>query len=137
MKSDGENFGYSPRTCYIADPNLTLFTFALPVGLIVCINTFMFAVTAFRISGKVSIRKSKDQKNISSYFRLSTITGAAWLFGFLAQFTKLELFFILHTDFNGGQGVFLYMAFGLPQTLAFFSRNKPLHSESTERSTKM
>jgi hypothetical protein len=51
------------------------------------------------------------------------------LFGFLAQFTKLELFCILHTVFNGGQGVFLYMAFGLSHTLVLFSCNKPLQSE--------
>jgi hypothetical protein len=72
IKSDGESFGYSPRTCYIADPDMTLFTFALPVGLIICVNTFMFVVTVFRICGKSTIRKSKDQKNLTSYFRLST-----------------------------------------------------------------
>jgi hypothetical protein len=114
---------------------MILFTFTLPVGLIVCINTFMFVVTAFRIRGKVTIRKSKDQKKIKSYFRLSTITGVAWLFGYLAQFTELQLFSILHTVFNGGQGMFLYVAFGLSQTLKCFSCNKPLQSENSGKSS--
>ncbi|XP_048747084.2 uncharacterized protein LOC125659428 [Ostrea edulis] len=134
-KSDGESFGYSPRTCYIADPNMTLFTFALPVGLVVCINTFMFVVTVSRISTKITIRKSKDQKSISSYFRLSIITGATWLFGFLAQFTELQLFSILHTIFNGGQGIFLYVAFGLSHTLKCLSCSQPLESESLGKNT--
>jgi hypothetical protein len=130
LKSGGESFGYSPRTCYIADPDMTLYTFALPVGLMVSINTFMFVVTAFRIRGKTNIRKSKERKNISSYFRLSTITGGTWLFGFLAQFTELQMFSILHTVFSGGQGIFLYVAFGLPQTLKYFSCNQPEQSEN-------
>jgi hypothetical protein len=135
MKSGGESFGYSPRTCYIADPEMTLYTFALPVGLMVSINTFMFVVTAFRIRGKTNIRKSKDQKKISSYFRLSTITGGTWLFGFLAQFTELQLFSVLHTVFSGGQGIFLYFAFGLSQTLKYFLCNQPQHSENVGKNT--
>jgi hypothetical protein len=130
MKSDGESLGYSPRTCYIADPDMTLYTFALPVGLMVCINTFMLVVTASRIRENTTIRKSKEQRNISSYFRLSTITGATWLFGYLAQFTELQLFSILHTVFNGGQGIFLYVAFGMSQTLKCFSCNQCQQSES-------
>jgi hypothetical protein len=135
MKSGGESFGYSPRTCYIADPDMTLYTFALPVGLMVSINTFMFVVTAFRIRGKTNIRKSKDQKKISSYFRLSTITGGTWLFGFLAQFTDLQVFSILHTVFNGGQGIFLYVAFGLSQTLKCFSCSQCPQSENVGKNT--
>jgi hypothetical protein len=137
VKSDGESYGYSPRTCYIADPDMTLYTFALPVGLMVSINTFMFVVTAFRIRGNITIRKSKDQKKIRSYFRLSTITGAAWLFGFLDQFTELQLFSILHTVCNGGQGIFLYVAFGLSQTRRRFLCNQPVQSERafSERKT--
>ncbi|XP_062618607.1 uncharacterized protein LOC134280201 [Saccostrea cucullata] len=134
MRSDGESLGYSPRTCYIADPNMTLFTFALPVGLLVCINCFMFLVTLSRICGKADIRKSKDKSKLSAYFRLSTIVGVAWVFGFLAQFTEFQLFSILHTLFNGGHGIFLYLAFGLPLNLKSLSCKHAKGEKETEMS---
>jgi hypothetical protein len=110
--SDGQSLGYSPRTCYIEDPKMILYTFALPVGLTVCINTFMFVVTVCRIHDKHDVRKSKDQPKVSAYFRLTTLTGMSWLFGFLAQLTNLQVFSFLHTIFSAGQGIFLYLAFG-------------------------
>lgn len=112
--SDGQSFGYSPRTCYIEDSNMILYTFALPVGVTVCINTFMFVVTASKISEKLDIRKSRDHQKVAAYFRLSTVTGMSWLFGFLGQFINLQVFSILHTVFSAGQGIFLYLAFGMP-----------------------
>ncbi|XP_061163320.1 uncharacterized protein LOC133172453 [Saccostrea echinata] len=137
MESEGESLGYSPRTCYIGNPNMVLFTFALPVGLFVCINTFMFVVTVSRIRGKVDIRKSKEQGKIGAYFRLSTITGAAWLFGFLAQFTEFQLFSMLHTLLNGGQGVFVYIAFGLSLNLKCrFGKSSQVTEKITESVSK-
>ncbi|XP_062610696.1 uncharacterized protein LOC134272488 [Saccostrea cucullata] len=123
FQSEWESLGYSPRTCYIADPNMTLFTFALPVGLFICINSFMFLVTLSRICVKIDIRKSKEKSRLGAYFRLSTLVGVAWLFGFLAQLTELQLFSVLHTLFNGGLGMFIYLAFGLPLNLKSVSRS--------------
>ncbi|XP_052717277.1 uncharacterized protein LOC128189639 isoform X1 [Crassostrea angulata] len=136
VTSNGENLGYSVLTCYIADPEMILYTFTLPVGLLVCINIFMLAVTVFRISNKVDVQKSKDKERTGAYFRLSTIAGATWIFGFLDQFTGFQFFSILHTLFNGGQGVFLYLAFGapLPNIKSIVSRSHASKSvESTER----
>ena len=116
IRTNGKNFGYSPQACYIADPDMVLFTFALPVGLFVSINMFMFAVIVYRISKKMKIQKSKDENKIGAYFRLSTITGGTWLLGFLDQITGIQLLSIMHTLFNGGQGIFLYIAFGVPLT---------------------
>ncbi|XP_052717791.1 uncharacterized protein LOC128189986 [Crassostrea angulata] len=116
VKSNRENFGYSVLTCYIADSDMVLFTFALPVGVLICINMFMFAVTVLRISKRINVQKSQEEHKMRAYFRLSTITGVTWLFGFLAQFTGHQLFDILHTVFSGGQGLFLYLAFGLSLT---------------------
>lgn len=111
--SQGENLGYSLSTCYIAESSMVLYTFALPVGIAVCLNMFMFLVTVSRIQEKDEVRKSTDRKNIGAFFRLSTLTGVSWLFGFLALLTDLHLFSVLHTLFTAGQGVFLYLAFGL------------------------
>lgn len=114
FSSGGNSFGYSTSTCYIADPNMILYTFALPVGISVSINTFMFLVTVNKIFQKEDVRKSREQQRVSAYFRLSTLTGASWCFGFLAQITNLEVFSVLHTVFSGGQGVLLFFAFGMP-----------------------
>ncbi|XP_062610698.1 uncharacterized protein LOC134272489 [Saccostrea cucullata] len=122
VQSEWKSLGYSPRTCYIDEPNMTLFTFAIPIGLCIFINSFMFLVTLSRICVKIDIRKSKEESRLSAYFRLSTLVGVAWFFGFLAQFTELQLFSMLHTLFNGGHGIFIYLAFGLPLNLKSFSR---------------
>jgi hypothetical protein len=126
--SDGQSLGYSPRTCYIEDPKMILYTFALPVGVAVCINIFMFGVTVSRIHDKEDVRKSRDQKNISAYFRLSTLTGMSWIFGFLAQLTDFRVFTFLHTVFSAGQGIFLYLAFGR-QNIGSCKRAEDYNSE--------
>ncbi|XP_062580387.1 uncharacterized protein LOC134242329 [Saccostrea cucullata] len=135
VQSEWGSLGYSPRTCYIANPNMILFTFALPVGLFISINSFMFLVTLSRICVKADIRKSKDKSRLGAYFRLSTLVGVAWMFGFLAQFTELQLFSMLHTLFNGGLGIFIYLAFGLPLNLKSVSRSLDVREKNTESFT--
>ncbi|XP_061166800.1 uncharacterized protein LOC133175706 [Saccostrea echinata] len=122
--SEGQSLGYSPRTCYIAESNMILYTFAVPVGITVCINTFMFVVTVSRIHKKGDMRKSRDQNRVGAYFRLSTLTGMSWVFGFLAKFTDLQVFSILHIVFSAGQGIFLYLGFGMPLGIKWkYARN--------------
>eukprot|EP00105_Crassostrea_gigas_P039566 XP_019923714.1 PREDICTED: uncharacterized protein LOC109619017 [Crassostrea gigas] len=123
VRSNGENLGYSLQTCYIADSDMIMYTFALPIGSFMVINIFMFLVTSIKFFKKINVQKSKDDRKFGAYFRLSTITGATWMFAFLAQFTGFQLFEIVHTVLSGGQGLFLYLAFGISLTTKHIHNN--------------
>lgn len=132
VRSNGENLGCSLLTCYIADSDMVMYTFALPIGSFMVINIFMFLVTSIRVFKKINVQKSKYDRKFGTYFRLSTITGTTWMFAFLALFTGFQLFDIVHTVLSGGQGLFLYLAFGISLTTKHIHNN---HRKDTKYST--
>lgn len=97
VTSNGDNLGYSIHTCYITNSDMILYTFALPVGLLISFNMLMFAAMVCRIPKRVEIQVWKDDQKMETYFRLSNIIGATWMFAFLAQFTGFQLCNIVHT----------------------------------------
>lgn len=113
-RSNGKSIGYGGRICYISEPSMVGFTFALPVGIIVCLNIIFFVIVIYKISeSTMRLRggQSNDRYNAVIYMKLSSLTGATWIFGYLyiwTGFLPLEYIFIV---LNAGQGVFIFVSF--------------------------
>ncbi|XP_062618675.1 uncharacterized protein LOC134280286 [Saccostrea cucullata] len=107
------SYGYSMYTCYISKPEMILYTFALPLAVMVILNIFMVIMTAREIKVKNSTvpHLANDRRMVLVFCRLSTLTGGAWLFGFLHQILQIQLFSYLHILITGTQGVFIFFAF--------------------------
>ena len=112
LVQDG-NLGYGDRICYISSNFGLLLTFVTPVGLIVLSNLCFLSVTIWRISHlpKLKGSKSADRSNVLIYIKMSTLTGACWVFGFLGILTKIDIFEILFILTNASQGLFLMVSF--------------------------
>ena len=107
------NFGYGKGICYISSRLGLLVTFVTPVGVIVLSNMCFLSVTIWRISHipKLTGTKSADRNNVLIYTKMSTLTGACWIFGFLGILTELDVFEILFILANASQGLFLMISF--------------------------
>ena len=106
------DIGYGGKTCFIVRPHMVLFTFALPIGLLIVVNILLFSIVLFKLRKMKDMPNSTAQRNVFViYAKLSTLTGCSWIFGFLYQFTNikaLSFIFIVLTTF---QGLFLMLAF--------------------------
>ena len=111
-----ENFGYSLSTCYISRPNLNLFTFAIPVAIIIVLNIFMFfiIVKEIRLKSDIDLPSARERHTMKIYCKLSTLTGFTWLLGYFYQVFQFRVLSYLHILFTGSQGIFLFVSFALP-----------------------
>ena len=90
LVQDG-TLGYGDRICYISANVGLLLTFVTPVGLIVLSNLCFLSVTIWRINHLPKLKgcKSAYRSNVLIYIKMSTLTGACWVFGFLGILTKM------------------------------------------------
>jgi hypothetical protein len=125
-----QTWGYSASSCYISNLYLNIFTFSLPVAIMIILNMFMFFIITREIRTKknIPVSSTKERHQLRIYFKLSSITGVTWLFGYLYQVFPLQVLLYLHIIFTGSQGLFLFFSFGLPILL-----NYERSSEKTNR----
>ena len=113
LKSDNSDFGYGSGLCYISTQTMVEVTFGIPAAIVVIVNISMF--TAIVIKLKRAPTVNKNVKNERNYFivfaKLSTITGATWLFGFVYMWTGITAFSFLFIILNGSQGLFIMLSF--------------------------
>lgn len=112
-RSEGREIGYGGHVCYINNPTMVGWVFALPVGVIIILNMGFFFAVVYQISASTMRRrgKSTDRANTVIYMKLSSLTGVTWIFGYLylwTDFAPLEYIFIV---LNAGQGVFIFISF--------------------------
>jgi hypothetical protein len=109
------DYGYSKITCYISKPAMILYTFAIPLAVMVVINVFMVLITVREIhmTNSPNMNSMNEKHMIFVFCRLSALTGGAWIFGFLHQIFQIQLFSYLHIFITGSQGVVIFFAFAI------------------------
>ncbi|XP_052799347.1 uncharacterized protein LOC128230962 [Mya arenaria] len=112
-KSDGAEVGYGGRVCYITNPVMVGWVFALPVGIIIILNMGFFFAVVYQISASTMRRRGKqtDRTNTVIYMKLSSLTGVTWIFGYLYLWTNFEPLEYIFIVLNAGQGVFIFISF--------------------------
>lgn len=111
--TDEKDFGYATSPCYIKTLTMKIFTVALPVGQVITANIIMFTMTAVsfcRLPNMNSVSNQHFQK-LKVLLKLSSITGASWVFGFLHQLTAIKVFAYSFITLNAGSGVLIFVSF--------------------------
>jgi hypothetical protein len=110
QQSQRSSLGYSTSSCFLVQNETKLYTLGLPLGLMVVINGILFICTHFRISQTLILNINVTMLKV--YVKLSITSGMTWVFGFLYQFTEINIFSHLHTLLAGSQGILILWAFG-------------------------
>ena len=119
------------NTCWISPPRALLYAFALPLGVIMLINTVCFSVTIFVfVNTHQSIRQvvedqevHKSRGMVLASIKLSLVMGFTWLSGFLANIPSLAGLWYLFIVLNSMQGVMIFSVFGCNRRiLTFYQR---------------
>ncbi|XP_071081450.1 uncharacterized protein [Haliotis cracherodii] len=116
IQSGYTTVGYGgPALCFVAPGLVSLVFFGGPACLTVVINGVLFLWTMVSIrlkNNRQSESLGKKQANdVITFFKLSTITGLSWLFGFVGYILqRVELMYVF-TVLTAGQGVFIFLSF--------------------------
>lgn len=110
--ADGD-FGYAASPCYIKTLSFKFFTVALPLGLVITANIIMFIMTAVSFCRLPNMNSTSNQnfQRLKILIKLSSITGASWVFGFLHQLTVITVFAYFSILLNASTGVFIFVSF--------------------------
>ncbi|XP_070198599.1 adhesion G protein-coupled receptor E2-like [Littorina saxatilis] len=104
--------GYGGSSCYITKAMVRILMFAAPLAATVLINFAMFVVTIVRLRTQQHVESTRSNHiNLVQYTKLSVFTGLTWLLGFLAAFLKSEVMQYVFAVCQGGQGLFVFLAF--------------------------
>ncbi|XP_052250803.1 adhesion G protein-coupled receptor E2-like isoform X2 [Dreissena polymorpha] len=106
------NIGYGYKVCHINLQENVIYTFMIPVCLVIVSNFAMFIQVVIRIrNSKIERNVQNDRNELLIFVKLSTITGMTWIFGIIYSFTEYIIFSYLFIVLNASQGVFLFFAF--------------------------
>ena len=124
------HIGYGQHACYISSQYLLYFTFGLPLALVIISNVGMIitVIVKIRQTGSVSRNVQNQRNNIIIFAKLSTITGATWIFGFAYLWTDIAFSSYLFIVLNASQGLFICFAFVVNRRV--FTMHKELVSGS-------
>ena len=88
-------------------------TFGIPATIVVLANLSMFVAIIIKIKRAPSVSKNvkHERNNFVVFAKLSTITGATWLFGFVYMWTGVTVFSYIFIILNGSQGLFIMVLF--------------------------
>ncbi|XP_069128673.1 uncharacterized protein [Argopecten irradians] len=113
VASNWTDFGYGGCICYISSKHMLLYTFVIPIGVIILLNIvcFVIVVIAIRRSQQSKLSSNQDQISILVYLKLSCLTGFSWMFGFLYTWLNLEFFGYMFIILTAGQGLFIFLSF--------------------------
>ena len=125
----------SQTSCWIAPGKTLIYLFAIPVALMILLNMIAFS---FFVCKLTRIRQETEQVRLSStskrdffiYFKLFSLMGITWIFGFLANIPHLSWCSYIFVVANTLQGTFIFFSFGLSSTMRQqcrqrFQQNQP------------
>ena len=105
---------YGDGLCWITRRWALLVTFALPLALLLAVNTVLFGVIVKNlclISRDAKRARCNERGQFVLYVKLSTIMGLTWVFGFVASLADMPVFWYVFVVFNTLQGAFICFAF--------------------------
>ena len=102
--------------CWISPGIAALYAFGIPIAMVILINAVCFIITLVvfihtRRQTEKATSSSSNAQTVLIAFKLSTVMGFTWLFGFLANIESLWFLTYLFIIFNTLQGVFLFTSF--------------------------
>ncbi|KAK6191499.1 hypothetical protein SNE40_003172 [Patella caerulea] len=110
---------YGMAACsWMSDYSGYIFTFFLPVALVLGCNLVCFVVTLYYIektmkqSAKMTGKK-RDRDRCVIYIKLSSVMGFSWIFGFIASYTNVQALWYVYIILNGLQGMFIFLSFSV------------------------
>ncbi len=120
---------YGEGVCWIANRSALFLYFALPVALVLIINSSFFIATTISIckvqeNTKAVTKKSSDKNRLVLYVKLCAIMGLTWIFAFIAAAADSEVCWYIFLIFNSLQGVFIFCAFALTQKVLALLRER-------------
>ncbi|GFO37518.1 adhesion G-protein coupled receptor g6 [Plakobranchus ocellatus] len=104
--------GYSHGGLCFVSGSLNLYFFYIPILNLVLVNIGMYIFTTIKLQFTSNIASNKtNRNNVLLYSKLSVVTGATWLFGFIFSWTQILFFAYAFTLTLPLLGLFLFMAF--------------------------
>ncbi|KAK7108888.1 uncharacterized protein [Littorina saxatilis] len=113
--SRGVSMGYGGPLCFLDTElhPLLLLAVWVPLGLVVITNLSCFALTVVAIVRvrRLQARAPRERRDVLVYAKLVTVTGGAWVLGFLAELTDQEWMRVVAELCIAAQGLLLFLAY--------------------------
>ena len=132
MADEFTSWKYSPKyadpICWINDPEGLMLFFLGPLAMIMLSNMFLFSMSLRNICMVYRIKVEDIQKRrpdqILIYIKLSIVMGLTWVFGFLGNVVKNDIFWTLFVISNGLQGLFIFIGFAVKPLMKLLRDSK-------------
>ena len=120
LEESSVGYSYEMSICFIKPGLLSIPFFALPAGLTVCFSTALFVYTSIILHKSSKERSAlgiNESVSIFRFFKLASMTGLSWLFGFLGAILKINVLAYIFIILAGGQGLFIFLSFSFSRQI--------------------
>ncbi|XP_021364540.1 latrophilin receptor-like protein A [Mizuhopecten yessoensis] len=142
VTSEWSHVGYGGCVCYISSSHMIMFTFAIPIAFLLSLNLIFFVIViiSIRRTQHSKLSSNQDQITIVVYLKLSCLTGASWIFGFLYMLINLDVLGYIFIVLTAGEGIFIFLSFICSKRVLKLYRgllgySGPSESEHSSRTT--
>ncbi|XP_060069087.1 uncharacterized protein LOC132549187 [Ylistrum balloti] len=110
VTSDWSDIGYGGCICINSSKQMVVYTFGIPLSVVLIFNVGCFVVVIINIQ-RSRLSSNQEQISIVVYLKLSCLTGASWVFGFLYTQFYIDIFGYIFIFLTVGQGIFIFLSF--------------------------
>ncbi|KAL9971181.1 hypothetical protein ACROYT_G023673 [Oculina patagonica] len=139
-------YGQGEEECFISQPQALLYSFVLPVALMLIFNLYALGHTVFHIvkTRKTTQHVTNQQQNTSVAVicvKMASVMGVTWILGIAANLKALSFLWYPYVVLNSLQGLFILLSFAASgkvlklyrSKLASILRNHTTQSEADNR----
>ncbi|KAL9971183.1 hypothetical protein ACROYT_G023676 [Oculina patagonica] len=149
VKKGSIGYGEGEEECFISQPQAILYSFVLPVALLLIFNLFALGHTVFHIvKTRKRTQQQKNRQHGSSVavicVKMASVMGVTWILGIAANLKALSFLWYPYVVLNSLQGLFIFLSFAASgkalelykSKLAGILRNRTASAQSEEDNTR-
>ncbi|KAL9971188.1 hypothetical protein ACROYT_G023681 [Oculina patagonica] len=146
VKEGSIGYGQGDEECFISQPQAILYSFVLPVALLLTFNLFALGHTVICIvKARKRTQQQRSRQNGPSVavicFKMFSVMGVTWILGIAANLKALSFLWYPYVVLNSLQGLFIFLSFAASgkalelykRKLADILRNRTTQSEEDNR----
>ncbi|KAL9971193.1 hypothetical protein ACROYT_G023689 [Oculina patagonica] len=129
VKKGSIGYGQGGEECFISQPRALLYSFVLPVALLMIFNLYALGHTVIHI---VKTRKRTQQVTNQNHgtsvavicVKMASVMGVTWILGIAANLKALSFLWYPYVVLNSLQGFFIFLSFALNGRVLELFRSK-------------
>ncbi|XP_033731557.1 CD97 antigen-like [Pecten maximus] len=113
---------YGGRLCFVSQTFVLIFSFVVPVFLILCGNAILL-ICIIHYMTSTSNAANSNRSNVMVFMKISTVMGFSWIIGIVAILSQSDVLLLVFEVLSNLQGTFITISFSCSSRVKTFYKS--------------